>query len=191
MHDCTRAFYAQFTPPAKHDKTVLLSVSCQAVWTESARPHDKCVLRRSASGGRTDSACAARHTPTLNALVGPTQFTPPHQTRQDGPVCVESGVSVGIRRLLWTCSDFSATVLSCRESCSHRRSGRDTDKTALSCLAWRCELAFSRHAIRIVVPILRDSLPAFKTLATNCTALRSVGILKPTKYRFPVKCLTI
>ena len=24
--------------------------------------------------------------------VGPTQFTPPHQTRQDGPVCVVSGV---------------------------------------------------------------------------------------------------
>ena len=36
---------------------------------------------------------------------------------------------------------LSATVLSCRESNSHRRSGRDTDKTILSCLAWRCELA--------------------------------------------------
>jgi len=30
----------------------------------------KCVLRRSASGGRNGSACAARHSPTLNALVG-------------------------------------------------------------------------------------------------------------------------
>jgi len=32
-------------------------------------PPDKYVLRRSASGGRTGSVCAARHTPTLNALV--------------------------------------------------------------------------------------------------------------------------
>ena len=41
-------------------------------------------------------------------------------------------------------SDFlSATVLSCRESSSRRRSGRDADKTVLSCLAWRCELAGS------------------------------------------------
>jgi len=35
----------------------------------------------------------------------------------------------------------SATVSSCRESNSHRQSRRDTDKTVLSCLAWRCELA--------------------------------------------------
>ena len=32
---------------------------------------------------------------------------------------------------------LSATVLSCRESSSHRRSGRDTDKTVLSRPAWR------------------------------------------------------
>ena len=44
-------------------------------------------------------------------------------------------------------SDFpSVTVLSCRESSSHRRSGRDADKTVLSCLAWRCELAFIGRA---------------------------------------------
>ena len=44
-----------------------------------------------------------------------------------------------------TSNFLSATVLSCRESNSHRRSGRDTDKTVLSCLAWRCELALSRR----------------------------------------------
>ena len=38
---------------------------------------------------------------------------------------------------------LSATVLSCRKTNSHHRSGRHTDKTALPCLAWRCELAFS------------------------------------------------
>ena len=50
--------------------------------------------------------------------------------------------------MLRTCSDFKFSVgdsleLS-RESISDRRSGRDTDKTVLSCLAWRCELAISR-----------------------------------------------
>ena len=34
--------------------------------------------------------------------------------------------------------------LSCRKSNSHLRSGRDTDKTVLSCLAWRCELPLRR-----------------------------------------------
>ena len=36
---------------------------------------------------------------------------------------------------------LSATVLSCRESNWDRWSGRDTDKTVVSCLAWRCEWA--------------------------------------------------
>jgi len=50
----TRRFcYAQFTPPARHQKTL----------------PDTCVLRRSASGGRTGSAYAARHTPSLYILV--------------------------------------------------------------------------------------------------------------------------
>jgi len=43
------------------------------------------------------------------------------------------------------CSDFKFSVgdsLSCRESSSDcRLSGRDKDKTVLSCLAWRCDLA--------------------------------------------------
>ena len=70
---------------------------CCRVWCG-----DKCVLRRSASGGRTGSACAAQHTPTLNAVVGPTHFTPLHQTRQDGPVCVVSGMPM--------CSSFKFSV---------------------------------------------------------------------------------
>jgi len=35
-------------------------------------------------------------TPTLNALLGPTQFIPAHQTRQDVYVSVVSGVPVRI-----------------------------------------------------------------------------------------------
>ena len=42
-----------------------------------------------------------------------------------------------------TSNFLSATVLHCRESNSHRWSGRDTDKTVLSCLAWRCELSLT------------------------------------------------
>ena len=40
-----------------------------------------------------------------------------------------------------------ATGLSRRESNSHCRSGSDTDKTVLSCLAWRCELALRATAV--------------------------------------------
>jgi len=80
--------------------------------------------------------------------VGPTQFTPLH--RHDKTV-----LSVSCRVYwceLYDCSErvhtsnFSvgdSLQLSC-ESNSHRRSGRDADKTVLSCLAWRCELASRR-----------------------------------------------
>ena len=55
---------AQFTPPARQDKTVL-SVSCQAVWTESAgqvRSASECVRR---------SHCATlRHRPDRTHLSG-------------------------------------------------------------------------------------------------------------------------
>jgi len=99
---------------------------------------DKCVLRRSASGGRT--------------LVGRSGrlSSHHHHTRHDKTVLSVS--CLVFRCELDDCSErvqtlnfLSATVLSCRESNSHRRGGRDTDKTVLSCLAWRCELAFKRH----------------------------------------------
>ena len=79
------------------------------------------------------------------ALLYNAQFTPP-TTRRDKTV-------LSVSCLLCRCElddcpervqtfNFpSATVLSCRESNSQSRSGRDTDKTVLSCLAWRCELA--------------------------------------------------
>jgi len=38
------------------------------------------------------------------------QFTPLRQTRQNGSVCVVSGVPVWIGWLLWTCSDFKFSV---------------------------------------------------------------------------------
>ena len=86
INDSNTATNAHFTPPASRQCCL-----CRVRRCEFSRP-DKCVLRRSASGGRTGSACAVGHTPTQNALVRPTQFTPPHQTRQDGLVCIVSDV---------------------------------------------------------------------------------------------------
>ena len=95
------------------------------------------------------SACAAEHTPTLNALVGGSGRLSSHRnTRHDKTVL---SVSCLVCRCelddccerVQTSNFLSATVLGCRESSSHCRSGHDTDKTVLSCLAWRCELALS------------------------------------------------
>jgi len=52
---------------------------------------------RSASECVRWSHCAARHRPDTERTclaVGPTQFIPPRQTRQNSPVCVVSGVAV-------------------------------------------------------------------------------------------------
>ena len=71
-------------------------LSCLMWRCESSRP-DNCVLRRSASSGRTAPPDTLRHRPDTERTclaVGPTQFTPPHQTRQNSPVCVVSGVPV-------------------------------------------------------------------------------------------------
>ena len=66
------------------------------------------------------------------------------QTRQDGPVCVVSG-RAGVN---WTIAlnVFELQIFRRRQPrvvgdpIRTRRSGRDTDKTVSSCLAWRCEL---------------------------------------------------
>jgi len=67
---------------------------------------------------------------------------PPNTTRQSSLWCLAWRCELD--NCYWRVSTshfLSATVLSCRESNSHRRSGRATDKTVLSCLAWQCELA--------------------------------------------------
>ena len=46
---------------------------------------------------RRPTHCDAKRT---CRAVGPTQFTPPHQTQQDGPVCVVSGMTVSTGQLL-------------------------------------------------------------------------------------------
>ena len=74
------------------------------------------------------------------------QLTPP--ARQDRTVLSVSCLMV-CRCELDDCSErtnfLSAIVLSCRESNSHRRSKRtQTKQFCRVCLAWRCELVFTR-----------------------------------------------
>jgi len=105
---------------------------------------------RSASECVRRSHCAARHTPTQSVLVWLSGRLSSHRrhTRYDKTVL---SVSFLVCRCeLDDCSErvqtsnfLSATVLSCRESSSHRQSGHDTDKTVLSCLEWWSELAFT------------------------------------------------
>jgi len=65
------------------------------------RSHRQCLRRPTHSDA--ERICRA---------VGPTQFTPPHQTRRDGPVSVVFGVwRAGMNwQLLLTCSDFKFSV---------------------------------------------------------------------------------
>jgi len=88
-------------------------------------PPDKCVLRRSASGGLTHSDTERTATPDTTK-----QFCLCRVWR--------GGVNSAIAIDVSTLQMFCRRVLSCRECNSHRRSGRDTDKTVLSCTTWRC-----------------------------------------------------
>ena len=120
------------------------------VCCQLSRP-DKCVLRRSATGGHSGSACTTRHTPTLNTIVRPVCLLNSHRHNRHDKTIVS--VSCRARRCeLDNCSErvqtsnfLSATVLSCGESNSHHQNERNTDKTVLSCLVWQCELALRQY----------------------------------------------
>jgi len=117
-----------------------------------SRP-DKCVLRRSASGGRTAPPDILRPRPDTERtclVVQPTQFTP-DTTKQCRRCRVwRGGVNWTIADNVFRLHIFCRRVLSCRESNSHRRSRRDTDKTVLS---WRCELALTgRGTLKVTYP---------------------------------------
>jgi len=163
LGECTEAYNAQFTPPARHDGRAVCAVSGGVKWVSLAKPgqldHPRVVAfseevsvqsyatdhsvftfcvaynvaacgrpawpasRRRWSTGKRDSLvlsgvavwtdrrksashCAARHrtdTERTYLAVEPTEFTPPHQTRQ-------------------------------QKSCL--------------CLAWRCELALMAATVR-------------------------------------------
>ena len=87
------------------------------------------------------------------------------------PVSVVSGWRCELDNNCSECvqsSDFlSATVLSCRESSSHRRSGRDKDRTVLSCLAWRCELVLRECSQRTNWTELNWPAPSWPSYTTR------------------------
>jgi len=115
----TSTVNAQFTPPARHDKTVLSVVSGGVNW-----PPDKCVLRPSASGGRTAPLDTLRHRPHTERsclAVRPTQFTPPQQTRQNSPVFVVSGVAMWISSQEFAASTSSSATWHVGDLTCYRR----------------------------------------------------------------------
>jgi len=75
-----------------------------------------------------------------------------------------------------TSNFLSATVFSCWESNSRFRSGRDADKTVLSCLTWLCELAFTvnqklKVLEAVAVAIALHELICLCANLTNCMVI--------------------
>jgi len=105
-----------------------------------------------------DDFIPAQMRATIHTRTSCAQFTPP--ARQDKTVLSVSCPVCRFERVQ-TSNFLSARVSSCRESNSHRGSGRDTDKTVLSCLAWWCELAFrvDAHGKREPVCATRERAP--------------------------------
>ena len=81
--------YAQFTPPARYDKTWCL---CRVRRCELSLPDHPtsafCVRVRPAVALRRRTQLHRPDTERTYLAVGPTQFTPPHRTRQNSPVCL-------------------------------------------------------------------------------------------------------
>jgi len=101
---------------------------------------------RSASECVRRSHCAARHSYAVRTCRADSVHTATPDTTRRSCLCRVwcAGVNWTIAPSVSRLQIFlSATVLSRRESSSHGRGGYDTDKTVLSCLTWRCELALS------------------------------------------------
>jgi len=122
---------------------------------------------------------------------------PPDKTRQSCLCRVWCG-GVNWTKLLLTRSEFNFSVgrrqswVVCRESCSHRRSGRDTDKTVLSasCLAWRCELALMNTRWRVVRGKARESTGSKRSstaMGTLSRCPRSVRLRCPQTRNYSVQ----
>jgi len=141
------------------------------MWTESTR----LVLSASECVRRSHRQCLRRPTHSdaerTCRAVGPTQFTPPNKTRQDGPVCVVSGVPVWIWQLRWTCSDsscLSATVLSCRESTIYTAEV-DTTQTRQCCRVWS---EMQSSSVRPLWTLLKTCSQHMNRNGLNWTRLR-------------------
>jgi len=114
------------------------------------------------------------HRPVNDLEIRPStaQFTPP--ARQDKTVLSVSCLACRCElddcpERVQTSYSLPATVLSCRKSNSRRLSGHDTDKTVLSCLARRCELALRQTSYQNDVwrACVASGLPVL-TPGTSC-----------------------
>jgi len=152
---------SQFTPPVtRHDKTVL-SVLCQAVWIES---RDR--LEKSADHPRRVAFSLSYATVhrVFTFLRGVQRRCVWVVGRLGVAACLACVAAAAVDRqarqscrlwcpgVNWTIAVnvFGLQIFSRRQSwqsSSQRRSGSDTDKTVLSCLAWRCELALRRSVL--------------------------------------------
>ena len=94
----------------------------------------ECVGRRSATAGRT---------PTQNAHVGPTQFTPLHQTRQDCRACLSTAAATTQAR--------QAATLSLHTAHTQRRCTPRVCKHAVDCCTGlNLNLFTKRQATRVI-----------------------------------------
>ena len=93
--------------------------------------------------GRTGSACAARHTPTLNALVGKSgRLSSHHQSRHDKTVlsvsclvcrCESDDCSARVQ----TSAFLLVTVLSCRDGIHTTEAGATRTRQFCRVCSWR------------------------------------------------------
>ena len=85
--------YIQTIPASQtRQNSPVCVVSVVAVWTESARPPDKCVQHRSVSGDACTVGATAGRTPTQNALVGWSDRLSSHRLVVSGGRC-ELGIN--------------------------------------------------------------------------------------------------
>ena len=94
-----------------------LVVSGVAVWTESARLPDKCVQRRSVSGGAGTAGATAGRTPTQNALVRRSGRLSSHGLTPRHMLCdILCSLSCRVWRAVWI-GHYSSTLAASSGKC--------------------------------------------------------------------------
>ena len=133
-----RAAIDRYHPPAGPTAATYVAVNRPTDGqTETDRQTDRQTDRRRDRRTRVRCIDPAAHS-VLGVSAMPNSHRPPDTRRSclRRVWCADVNwtIALNVLRLRISCR---ATVLSCRESSSHRRLGRNTDKTVLSCLAWR------------------------------------------------------
>jgi len=136
----SRAVFSSLMPNSHRPPDTTRQCSlCRVRWCELSRSDRLtgafCVAVRPAVAPVVLAPPPPRHTPTLNSLVGRLGRLNSHRHTRNNKMVLS------VSCLVWRCelddsservhtSKFlSVTVMSCRESSSHRRRGRVTDKT--------------------------------------------------------------